>query len=127
MLEFYEFNTLNITIVLISTFIIYYILSKWFSNNKKDESGKDENGKDESGKDESGKDESGKDVTESKFSIEFLFMSGLISICISLLISYIIAGKDERILTDNYWDPVEYGSVINTSGTATTILPSDIH
>jgi len=117
MLEFYEFNTLNITIVLISTFIIYYILSKWFSNNKKDESGKDENGKDESGK----------DVTESKFSIEFLFMSGLISICISLLISYIIAGKDERILTDNYWDPVEYGSVINTSGTATTILPSDIH
>ena len=107
MLEFYEFNTLNITIVLISTFIIYYILSKWFSNNKKDENGKDE--------------------SESKFSIEFLFVAGVISICISLLISYIIAGKDERILTDNYWDPVEYGSVINTSGTATTILSSDIH
>ena len=41
------------------------------------------------------------------FSIEFLFVSGLISICISLIISYIISGKDESILTNNYWDPVD--------------------
>ena len=86
MLEFYEFNTLNISIVLISTFIIYYILSNWFSNKKQ---GKD-----------------GKNELETKFSFEFLIVAALISICISLIISYIMAGKDESILTDNYWDPV---------------------
>lgn len=91
MLEFYEFNTLNISIVLISTFIIYYILSNWFSNKKQNKDGENE--------------------LESKFSFEFLIIAALISICISLIISYIMAGKDESILTDNYWDPMNEGPV----------------
>lgn len=94
MLEFYEFNTLNISIVLISTFIIYNILCKLF--NKKSD------------------DDNDKKNIESKFNFEYLLVSGIISICISLIISYIIAGKDESILTDNYWDPVIEGPSVST-------------
>ena len=32
MLEFYEFNTLNIIVVLVSTFIIYYIMLNYLGN-----------------------------------------------------------------------------------------------
>jgi uncharacterized membrane protein len=79
MLEFYEFNTLNMSIVLISTFIIYYILSS-----KK----------------------TGDNEKKSEFSIEYLIISVVIAIAISLIVSYIISGNDESILTDNYWDPI---------------------
>ena len=87
MLEFYEFNTLNISIVLIGTFIIYNILCNIFdfSNSK-----------------------SNADNTSIKqdLSIEYLIGSIIIAISISLIISYIISSKDESILTDNFWDPI---------------------
>lgn len=84
MLEFYEFNTLNISIVLITTFIIYYILSNYFNfSNKIDDKSK-----------------------KSEFCFEYLTISVIISIVISLIVSYIMSGKDESILTDNYWDPI---------------------
>ena len=87
-------NTLNISIVLISTFIIYNILCKLF--NKKSD------------------DDNDKKNIESKFNFEYLLVSGIISICISLIISYIMAGRDESILTDNYWDPVREGPSVSS-------------
>ena len=81
MFEFYEFNTLNICIMLISTFIIYYILSTYLTI-KTDDSKE----------------------TKSKFSLEYLIISIFVGIGISLLVSFIIANKEESILTDNYWD-----------------------
>lgn len=83
MLEFYEFNTLNISIVLISTFIIYYILSNYFNNSNVDSENK------------------------KQFSFESLLVAGVISIVISLIIAYIMSGKDESVLTDNFWDPIK--------------------
>ena len=84
MLEFYEFNTLNISIVLISTFIIYYLLIKYF-NNDNDKKKSDDN----------------------TFSLEYLIISIIVSIGISIIISYIMSGYDEVILTDNFWDPIK--------------------
>ena len=84
MLEFYEFNTLNISIVLISTFIIYYLLIKYFNN---------DNDKKNSG--------------DNTFSLEYLIISIIVSIGISIIISYIMSGYDEVILTDNFWDPIK--------------------
>ena len=63
MLEFYEFNTLNISIVLISTFIIYYLLIKYF-NNDNDKKKSDDN----------------------TFSLEYLIISIIVSIGISIVI-----------------------------------------
>ena len=83
MLEFYEFNTLNISIVLISTFIIYYILSNYFNNSNIDSENK------------------------KQFSFESLLVAGIISIVISLIIAYIMSGQDESVLTDNFWDPIK--------------------
>lgn len=80
MLEFYEFNTFNICVVMISTFVLYYILSNTLGK-------------------------SGKlDKENEEFNIEYLIISILISICISLGISYVMSGSDEALLTDNYWE-----------------------
>lgn len=83
MLEFYEFNSLNICIVLIATFITYYLLNKFFGNDKNNHKNKDE------------------------FSLEFLLVSVLIAVTLSLIIAYVLTSKDESILTDNFWDPIE--------------------
>lgn len=85
MLEFYEFNTLNISIVLISTFIIYYILTNIISSNN--------NSKGDS-----------KDKTNNEFSIEYLLISMICAICISLVVAYVMSGHDEALLTENYWE-----------------------
>lgn len=84
MFEFYEFNTFNICVVLISIFVIYFLLSKFFKNKPKDST----------------------DNTEESntFSLEYLFIAVILSICISLGISYLMSGKDEALLTDNYWE-----------------------
>lgn len=83
MLEFYEFNSKNICIFLISTFIIYYILSKYFSSNKNE------------------------DENNGSFNLEYFIISVLCAFCLSVLIAYILSGKDETILTTDYWDPLE--------------------
>ena len=83
MLEFYEFNTLNIIVVLVSTFIIYYIMSNYLKSNVS------------------------KDNKSNEFSLEYLIISVIIAVCISLIVAYIMSGGDESILTDNYWDPIK--------------------
>ena len=88
MFEFYEFNTVNICIVLGSTFIIYYILTNYLNF---------ENTKDT---------KDNKDTSSSQFSLEYLIISILISVIISMIISYFITAKDESIMTDNFWDPI---------------------
>ena len=85
MLEFYEFNTLNIIVVLVSTFIIYYIMSNYLTN----KSDKDKKNK------------------SSQFSLEYLIISVIIAVCISLIVAYVMSSGDESLLTDNYWDPIK--------------------
>lgn len=85
MLEFYEFNTLNIIIVLVGTFIIYYIMSNFLDGNSSKE----------------------KKTKNSQFSLEYLIISVIIAVCISLIIAYAMSGGDESVLTDNYWDPIK--------------------
>lgn len=85
MLEFYEFNTLNICIVLISTFIIYYILSNYLNFNDAKKETENDN----------------------KFNLEYLIISILLGVLISLGVAYFMTGQEETILTDNYWDPIE--------------------
>jgi len=75
MFEFYEFNNLNIFIVLVSTFIIYNLLCK---KNK-----------------------------ENKLNIKNLILASFISLLLSCVVSYVLALKDEQLLTDNYWDTTE--------------------
>ena len=86
MLEFYEFNTLNIIVVLVSTFIIYYIMSNYLGNSN------------------SSKDKKNKD---SQFSLEYLIISVIIAVCISLIVAYVMSSGDESVLTDNFWDPIK--------------------
>lgn len=88
MLEFYEFNTFNICTVLISTFIIYYLLCKFIKDSKDSKNNKENN------------------ETSNDFSIEYLIVSVLLGFSISLIVSYIISGNDESLLTENYWDPI---------------------
>lgn len=83
MLEFYEFNTVNIIVVLVSTFIIYYIMSNYLGNNDSD-----------------------KKTKGTQFSLEYLIISVIIAVSISLIIAYIMSSSDESVLTDNYWDPI---------------------
>ena len=90
MLEFYEFNTLNIIVVLVSTFIIYYIMSNYLGN----KSNKDKKSK------------------ETQFSFEYLLISVIIAVCISLIVAYVMSSGDESVLTDNYWDPIKEQSPI---------------
>jgi len=85
MLEFYEFNTLNIIVVLVSTFIIYYIMSNYLTN----KSDKDKKNK------------------GSQFSLEYLIISVIIAVCISLIVAYVMSSGDESVLTDNFWDPIK--------------------
>ena len=80
MLEFYEFNTFNICVVLISTFVIYYILFNFIMNNTEEKKSNDE------------------------FSLEYLIISLIISVLISIGISYIMSSGDEALLTENYWE-----------------------
>ena len=82
MLEFYEFNTFNIIIVLVITFIIYYIISNYLNSKETD-------------------------LKKNKFNLEYLIVSFIISMCLSLIIAYIITSTTESILTDNYWDPIK--------------------
>ena len=86
MLEFYEFNTLNITIVLFSTFIIYYIIFNFFTvvNNEKNN-----------------------ETKKNEFSLEYLIISVIIAIIISLIVAYVLSSGEESILTDNYWEPIK--------------------
>jgi len=84
MLEFYEFNTLNIIVVLVSTFIIYYIMSNYLGNKSKEKKNKD-----------------------SQFSLEYLIISVIIAVCISLIVAYVMSSGDESVLTDNFWDPIK--------------------
>jgi len=85
MLEFYEFNTLNIVVVLVSTFIIYYIMSNYLGNKyNKDKKSK-----------------------ETQFSLEYLIIAVIIAVCISLIVAYVMSSNDESVLTDNYWDPIK--------------------
>jgi len=86
MLEFYEFNTLNIIVVLVSTFIIYYIMSNYLGNSNSDKDKKNKS---------------------SQFSLEYLIISVIIAVCISLIIAYVMSSGDESVLTDNYWDPIK--------------------
>lgn len=83
MLEFYEFNTVNIIVVLVSTFIIYYIMSNYLGNNDSD-----------------------KKTKGTQFSLEYLIISVIIAVSISLIVAYIMSSGDESVLTDNYWDPI---------------------
>ena len=83
MLEFYEFNTVNIIVVLVSTFIIYYIMSNYLNNNDND-----------------------KKTKGTQFSLEYLIISVIIAVSISLIVAYIMSSGDESVLTDNYWDPI---------------------
>lgn len=94
MLEFYEFNTLNIIVVLVSTFIIYYIISNYLGN--KNEKDKDKKSK------------------ETQFSLEYLIISVIIAVCISLIVAYVMSSGDESVLTDNFWDPIQEQSPIET-------------
>lgn len=84
MLEFYEFNTLNIMVVLVSTFIIYYVMSNYLQN-KIDKEKKKKN----------------------QFSLEYLIISVIIAVCISLIVAYVMSSGDESVLTDNFWDPIK--------------------
>ena len=84
MLEFYEFNTLNIIVVLVSTFIIYYIMSNYLGNKSKDKKNK-----------------------SNQFSLEYLIISVIIAVCISLIVAYVMSSGDESVLTDNFWDPIK--------------------
>ena len=77
MLEFYEFNSINICVLFISIFIIYTILEKFEINKKKN---KDE------------------------INIENLLISCGLSIIISIGFAYFYTGSDEKLLDDNYWD-----------------------
>ena len=82
MFEFYEFNTFNVCIVLVLIFVIYYLLLKFFKT-KPEHDNKEES---------------------TTFSLEYLIISVILSICTSLGISYLMSSKDEALLTDNYWE-----------------------
>ena len=80
MLEFYEFNTLNIIVVLLSTFVIYYILCNYLSTKNKE------------------------NKESNQFSIEYLIFSVIAAVSISLIVSYILSANEETVLTSGYWD-----------------------
>ena len=90
MLEFYEFNTFNICVVLISTFVIYYLLCNFF---------KDKNGSENENRNENGN----RDGNELNF--EYLLISVLIAICISIgFFIFLCRRVMKAILTENFWD-----------------------
>ena len=75
MLCFYEFNNLNIFIVLFTTFIIYNILCK-----------------------------KNKDKDKNNLNLDKLIYAFIFGTVLSLISSYILAMKNEQLLTENYWD-----------------------
>ena len=77
MLCFYEFNNLNIFIVLFTTFIIYNLLCK-----KNKDKNKDKN----------------------NLNLDKLIYAFIFGILLSLISSYMFAMKNEQLLTDNYWE-----------------------
>jgi len=81
MFEFYEFNTMNSSIVLISTFIIYNMMGKINNDDKKSK--------------------------EDDFNLEYLVISIMLSFIISLIIAYIITAQDEQLLTNSYWEATD--------------------
>lgn len=76
--EFYEFNTSNILVLLISTLITYLLFTNLFLNKKE----------------------------ENELSIKYLFIAVIISGIISLLYAYYSTNSNEEILKINYWDPL---------------------
>ena len=54
-----------------------------------------------------------KKSNETKFSLEYLIISIIIAVCISLIIAYIISSGDESILTDNFWDPIKETNLVD--------------
>ena len=81
MFEFYEFNTMNSSIVLISTFIIYNMMGKINNDDKKSK--------------------------DDDFNLEYLVISIMLSFIISLIIAYIITAQDEQLLTNSYWEATD--------------------
>lgn len=76
--EFYEFNTANILVLLISTLITYLLFTNLFLDKKE----------------------------ENELSIKYLFIAVIISGIISLLYAYYSTKSNEEILKINYWDPL---------------------
>lgn len=76
--EFYEFNTSNILVLLISTLITYLLFTNLFLDKKE----------------------------ENELSIKYLFIAVIISGIISLLYAYYSTNSNEEILKINYWDPL---------------------
>lgn len=76
--EFYEFNTANILVLLISTLITYLLFTNLFLDKKE----------------------------ENELSIKYLFIAVIISGIISLLYAYYSTNSNEEILKINYWDPL---------------------
>lgn len=78
MLEFYEFNTMNICIVLISIFIIYNLINRFTNTDKNNKN----------------------------LNIDNLIISTVLAFMLSLIFSYFITENDEKLLSENYWDPI---------------------
>jgi len=43
----------------------------------------------------------------SQLSLEYLLISVIIAVCISLIVAYVMSSGDESVLTDNFWDPIK--------------------
>ena len=50
----------------------------------------------------------------SQFSLEYLIISVIIAVCISLIVAYVMSSGDESVLTDNFWDPIQEQSPLDT-------------
>ena len=79
MFEFYEFNQLNVCILLIATFLIYYILTKIFNKESSDEE-------------------------NNNFKLDYFIIAIVLAIIISFIVAYIMTNSDESLLTEKYWD-----------------------
>lgn len=119
MLEFYEFNTFNISVVLISTFIIYILLTNFYShqnNDKKDSKKNNSKNKNKVKPSNSASDDSdvsNDDEKNDEFNLEYLLISFFLSILISLGIAYLKTAKDEEILTEPFWDKLQTANVVD--------------
>ena len=48
-----------------------------------------------------------KKSNNNQFSLEYLIISVIIAVCISLVVAYVMSSADESVLTDNFWDPIK--------------------
>jgi len=116
MLEFYEFNTFNISVVLVCTFIIYILLTNFYSHQNNDKKNSQKNNSktkikpSNSGSDQK-EEENENDKTNDEFNLEYLLISFFLSILISLGIAYLKTAKDEEILTEPFWDKLQTANV----------------